>query len=125
MAAQARVRHPPRPMPSSPSTALFPAPAVLARAVLAAAALITAAHAGSAESAETRATAAGTRAAAPSCDRRVLPRNDTLSVEAAARRFVGSTADNVHVTEACIQGTTTTVTLTTPTGFMTCERLPS
>ena len=57
-----------------------------------------------------------------SCDRRLLPRNDTLSVEAAARAATGSKPEDVHVSEACIIGTTTSVTLTTPRGEMTCER---
>jgi hypothetical protein len=57
------------------------------------------------------------------CDRRVLPRNDTLSAEAAARTAIGSKSDDVHVTEACIVGTTTHVTLTTPRGPLLCERL--
>ena len=64
-------------------------------------------------------------AADGSCDRRVLPRNDTLSAEAAARTALGSKADDVRVTEACIIGTTTHVTLTTPRGPMLCERLQS
>jgi len=64
-------------------------------------------------------------AAEQTCDRRVLPRNDTLSVEAAARAFIGDKTQGVHVTEACIIGTTTSVTLTTPRGPMRCERLQS
>ncbi len=59
------------------------------------------------------------------CDRRILPRNDTLSVEAAARALTGDKAQDIHVSEACIIGTTTSVTLTTPRGPMLCERLQS
>ena len=59
------------------------------------------------------------------CDRRVLPRNDTLSVEAAARAATGEKPETIHVSEACITGTTTSVILTTPRGEMTCEREPS
>jgi hypothetical protein len=59
------------------------------------------------------------------CDRRVLPRADTLSVEAAARATTGEKQENIRVSEACITGTTTSVTLTTPRGEMTCERLQS
>jgi hypothetical protein len=61
----------------------------------------------------------------PACDRRVLPRNDTLSVEAAARAATGSKPEDIHVSEACIIGTTTSVTLATPRGEMTCERQQS
>jgi hypothetical protein len=65
------------------------------------------------------------KAAGQTCDRRVLPRNDTLSVEAAARALTGDKPHDVHVVEACIVGTTTSVTLTTPRGPMLCERLQS
>lgn len=64
-------------------------------------------------------------AAEQSCDKRILPRNDTLSVEAAARALTGGKPHDVHVTEACIIGTTTSVTLATPRGSMLCERLQS
>jgi hypothetical protein len=70
--------------------------------------------------------AAGPAKAADSgCDRRLLPRNDTLSVEAAARALTGDESHDGHVVEACIVGTTTSVTLTTPRGPMLCERLQS
>lgn len=68
---------------------------------------------------------AGAGAAEPGCDRRILPRNDTLSVEAAARALTGDKPRDIHVLEACIVGTTTAVTLTTPRGPMLCERLQS
>jgi hypothetical protein len=61
----------------------------------------------------------------PACDRRILPRADTLSVEAAARSAIGEKPENIHVSEACLIGTATSVTLTTPHGEMTCERLQS
>ena len=64
-------------------------------------------------------------AAEPTCDKRVLPRADTLSVEAAARAATGDKPEDIHVSEACITGTTTSVTLTTPRGAMICERLQS
>jgi hypothetical protein len=64
-------------------------------------------------------------AAEHTCDRRILPRNDTLSVEAAARAATGEKPETIRVTEACITGTTTSVTLATPRGEMTCEREPS
>jgi hypothetical protein len=70
-----------------------------------------------------RAEAAEPRPAA--CDRRILPRADTLSVEAAARSAIGEKPENIHVSEACLIGTATSVTLTTPHGEMTCERLQS
>jgi hypothetical protein len=59
------------------------------------------------------------------CDKRILPHNDTLSVESAARALTGDKPHDVHVTEACIIGTTTSVTLTTPRGPLLCERLQS
>ena len=54
-----------------------------------------------------------TKAAELPCDRRLLPHNDTLSVEAAARAATGERPNTIHVTEACITGTTTSVILTT------------
>lgn len=63
--------------------------------------------------------------AEPTCDRRLLPSADTRSVEAAARALTGDKPQEVHVSEACIVGTTTAVTLTTPRGEMLCERLQS
>jgi hypothetical protein len=48
------------------------------------------------------------------CDKRVLPRNDTLSVEAAARAATHGTLPDIHAQEACILGTTTSVTLIAP-----------
>ena len=64
-------------------------------------------------------------AAEHACDRRVLPRADTQAVEAAARALTGDKPQDVRVTEACIVGTTTFVTLATPRGPMLCERLQS
>jgi hypothetical protein len=64
-------------------------------------------------------------AANPPCDRRILPRADTQSVEAAARTLTGDKPQDIHVSEACIIGTTTSVTLTTPRGQMQCARLQS
>ena len=63
------------------------------------------------------------RSAEDTCDRRLLPRNDTLSVEAAARAALGGgKPQEIRVSEACIHGVTTFVTLTTPQGEMLCER---
>jgi hypothetical protein len=64
-------------------------------------------------------------AADQQCDLRILPRADALSVEAAARAVTGDKPQDVHVSEACIVGTTTHVALTTPRGRMRCERLQS
>jgi hypothetical protein len=49
---------------------------------------------------------------AQECDQRILPRPDTLSVEAAAR--AATRLADVHVQQACIVGTTTAVTLISP-----------
>src|SRR5689334_4576615 len=49
---------------------------------------------------------------AQECDQRILPRPDTLSVEAAAR--AATKLGDVHVQQACIVGTTTAVTLVSP-----------
>jgi hypothetical protein len=48
------------------------------------------------------------------CDRRVLPTSDTLSVEAAARAVADGKLPDIHVHQACITGTLTSVTLVRP-----------
>ena len=107
LARHAGVRHPPGRMP------MLPRFLALSTLLIAATVLQN----------SPRAEAAESRPAA--CDRRVLPRADTLSVEAAARSAIGEKPENIHVAEACIIGTTTSVTLTTPRGDMSCERLQS
>src|SRR5690349_1394021 len=62
---------------------------------------------------------------AQECDQRILPRPDTLSVEAAAR--AATKLADVHVQQACIVGTTTAVTLVSPSSGqeLKCTRLQS
>ena len=69
---------------------------------------------------------AATHAHAADCDKRVLPKNDTLSAEAAARIATEGKLPDLHVSEACIVGTTTSVTLISNQRWtMTCTRLQS
>lgn len=66
------------------------------------------------------------------CDARVLPRPDTLAVEAAARKATEGKLPDIHVERSCITNTTTSVSLIRPnptesTGHreqwvMDCER---
>ncbi len=66
------------------------------------------------------------------CDARVLPRADTLSVEAAARKATAGKLPDIHVQMSCITNTTTSVSLIRPNPTdsssrreqwqMTCDR---
>jgi hypothetical protein len=74
-------------------------------------------------------------AAIRKCDRRLLPKADTLSVEAAARAATHGELPDIKVEQSCITRTTTSVTLTRPNPTdsgsrreqwrMSCEREPS
>ena len=53
-------------------------------------------------------------AATRQCDVRILPKPDTLSVEAAARKAADGKLPDIHVQRSCITRTTTSVYLIRP-----------